>query len=123
MQKLSCREYKKRHHTILCHAFLTQPAVPVTPPDQQITSQEAATTDTASLTNVTPLSAMYASVCLLKTAIVTVSSATATTEGNILFDEGAQHSFITSALADELHLHPTPCETISVSSFGAQVSS
>jgi len=62
------------------------------------------------------LSALYISVCLLKTAITEVSSATTTTEGNIL-DDGAQHSFITQALADELNLHPTHCETISVSSF------
>ena len=39
-----------------------------------------------------------------------------------MFDEGAQRSFITQQLADELHLQPTSHEAISVSSFGAQVS-
>jgi len=124
--KFSCRECKKCHHTSLCHAFLAetaQPAGPVTLPEQQISSQEVATIDTASLTTMTPLSAMYASVGLLKTAIAAVSSATAIAEENILFDEGAQRSFLTQVLADELHLHPTYCEAISVSSFGAQVSS
>ena len=43
-------------------------------------------------------------------------------EGNILFDEGAQRSFITKSLADQLKLLPTSHENISVSSFGAQVS-
>ena len=71
----------------------------------------------------TPLPATYTSICLLKTAIAQVSSATTTAEGNILFDEGAQQSFITQKLADELHLQPTHQGTISVSSFGAQVSS
>ena len=43
-------------------------------------------------------------------------------EGNILFDEGAQRSFITQNLADQLKLQSTSHENISVSSFGAQVS-
>ena len=69
----------------------------------------------------TPISAFHASVCLLKTAITEVSSYTIA-EGHILFDEGAQRSFIMQQLADELHLQPTSHETISVSLFGAQVS-
>ena len=71
----------------------------------------------------TPLSAYYTSVCLLKTAIAAVSSETTTDEGNILFDEGAQRSFVTQQLANRPHLQPTHHENISVSSFGAQVSS
>lgn len=43
-------------------------------------------------------------------------------EGNILFDERAQHSFITQSLADKLQLQPTSHENIFVSSFSAQVS-
>jgi len=70
----------------------------------------------------TPLSAYYTSVCLLKTAIAVVSSGSVAAEGNILFDEGAQRSFITQQLASLLHLQPTHRETMSVSSFGAQVS-
>jgi len=69
-----------------------------------------------------PQTTLYTSVCLLKTAIAEVSSHTTIAEGHILFDEGAQHSFITQQLADELHLQPSGHETISVSSFGAQVS-
>ena len=69
-----------------------------------------------------PPTAHYTSVCLFKTAIAEVSSYTTIAEGHILFDEGAQRSFITQELADELHLQPTSHETISVSSFGAQVS-
>jgi len=48
-----------------------------------------------SLTTMTPLSAYYTNVCLLKTAIAVVSSGSATDEQNILFDEGAQQSFFT----------------------------
>jgi len=64
-----------------------------------------------------PPTAHYTSVCLFKTAIAEVSSYTTIAEGHILFDKGAQHSFITQELADELHLQPTSHETISVSSF------
>ena len=124
--KFTCRECKKRHHTSLCHAFLTETTQ--SQPDQQtsaLPNAQAPATDNAAFTTMTPapLSALYTSVCLLKTAIAEVSSATTTTEGNILFDEGAQCSFIAQALADELCLHPTHRETISVSSFGGQVSS
>ena len=68
-----------------------------------------------------PLSALYTSVCLLKTAIADISGDSATTEGHILFDEGAQRSFITQELANMLQLSPIRHELITVSSFGAQV--
>ena len=70
----------------------------------------------------TPISAFHASVCLLKTAIAEVSSYTTIAKGHILFDEEAQRSFIMQQLADKLHLQPTSHETISMSSFGTQVS-
>jgi len=140
--KFTCTECKKRHHTSLCHAFAVadvakppasislqpantsqqsvntplQPATTVPAPTQQ-----ASTTET-SMTAMTPLPAYYTSVCLLKTAIAVVSSGSVAAEGNILFDEGAQRSFVTQQFVSHLHLQPTHCETVSVSSFGAQVS-
>ena len=60
--------------------------------------------------------------CLLKTAIANVSAGQTTVEGHILFDEGAQRSFITQELANQLQLQSTHHENISVSSFGEQVS-
>jgi len=62
------------------------------------------------------------STCLLKTAIATVSAGQFSTEGNILFNEGAQRSFITQDLADRLCLKPTHIERVSLSSFGNPVS-
>jgi len=59
------------------------------------------------------------SACLLKTAIATVSGGSISAEGNILFDKGAQCSFITQNLADRLCLKAT---RISLSSFGHPVS-
>ena len=63
------------------------------------------------------LSTFHTSVCLLKTA---TADGTTTVEGHILFNGGAQRSFITQDL--ELQLQPTSHENISISSFGAQVS-
>ena len=38
---------------------------------------------------------------------------------NVLFDEGAQHSFISQQLADKLHLTPSRQESITLAPFGA----
>ena len=126
--KFTCRECRKRHHTSFCHAFVVSDvqSPPINNPPQPVNTVQASTQQPSPetlLTTMTPLSAHYTSVCLLKTAIATVSSDTVTAAGNILFDEGAQRSFVTQQLANHLHLQPTHRETVSVSSFGAQVSS
>ena len=79
------------------------------------------TNSTATMTPA-PLSAFYTSVCLLKTAIADVSANSTTIEGHILFNEGAQRSFIIQQLADTLQLQPIRHELITVSSFGEQIS-
>ena len=57
---------------------------------------------------------------LLKTAIATVTSTShVQAEANILFDEGAQKSFVTEHLAKELELTKGDTETIYLSSFGS----
>ena len=93
--KFTCRECRKQHHTSLCHAFVVSdvPSTPVNTSSQPVNTVPAPTQQTVietSLTTMAPLSAYYTSVCLLKTAIATVSIGVATAEGNILFDEGAQ---------------------------------
>ena len=137
--KFTCRECRKKHHTSLCHAFTVEPTPrsqpspvvisstdQVTPPTVTTAAQTfRATTqnqDTSTAAATTSLSAISTSVCLLKTAIANVSAGQTTMEGHILFDEGAQRSFITQELADQLQLQPINYEHISVSSFGEQVS-
>ena len=58
--------------------------------------------------------------CLLKTAIATVSAGGGYTKPNILFDEGAQRSFVSQKLSTLLKLHPHNTENIRISGFGAQ---
>lgn len=54
----------------------------------------------------------------LKTAIAPVSSDQMSLDANILLDEGAQRSFITTDLANKLELDPTRKEALSISGFG-----
>ena len=122
------KECNKKHHTSLCHAFTTtktdKPPQPHPTTEQEQTTSSTTTTEERSPTamNTASLSALHTSICLLKTAIADVSGGSSTVEGHILFDEGAQRSFITQELADKLQLQPTRHENISVSSFGEQVS-
>ncbi|XP_053373003.1 uncharacterized protein LOC128546473 [Mercenaria mercenaria] len=55
---------------------------------------------------------------LLKTAVAQVCTSSVSIETNILFDEGAQRSFITEVLAEKLHLPQTGSEVVHLASFG-----
>ena len=57
---------------------------------------------------------------LLKTAIAEVESEGYCSYANILFDEGAQKSFITQKMADELNLRSKGTDTIRLASFGSK---
>ena len=57
---------------------------------------------------------------LLKTAIADVTSQRLTTNANILFDEGAQRSFITQQLADKLELRRDGSDLISLATFESE---
>jgi hypothetical protein len=60
---------------------------------------------------------------VLKTVIQPVEAPTRVATAHILFDKGAQRSFITQQLADELDLVPDSSETINLSTFGGATSS
>ena len=59
---------------------------------------------------------------LLKTAIATVCTDYICCEANVLFDEGAQRSFITRTLANQMGLETSEIESIHLSAFGGQAS-
>jgi len=61
---------------------------------------------------------MYSPQCLLKTAIALVRVDNTRVSVNILFDEGAQRSFVTETLAAQLGANPHHTECLSISSFG-----
>ena len=79
----------------------------------------------ATITPITPASInstninMSGTTCLLKTAIAMVGSEQFKAEANILFDEGAQRSFIRQNLVRQLQIKPTREENVCLSAFGA----
>ena len=74
----------------------TQPQICNLPPTNPVSSN---TTDTTSLSMTLPPSCTTLNrVCLLKTAIATVSHGNRSTVANLLFDEGSQRSFITESV-------------------------
>ena len=136
-----CKQCNQKHHTSLCHSLIAttrnpQPPPPSTPqlPPAPVANhirsvpppQAPPAASTSALTTVSrpqPPLEYIRSPCLLKTAIATVSAGPYSTEGNILLDEGAQHSFISQDLADRLCLKTTNRERVSLSSFGNRASS
>ena len=62
---------------------------------------------------------MQQNVCLLKTAIGTVTHGSRNVEAKILLDEGSQQSFVTEDLMESLALQPHSQERINISSFGS----
>ena len=56
---------------------------------------------------------------LLKTAVAKVTSGIYTADANILFDEGAQRSFVTRELADKLQLKTAGTEVAQLAAFGS----
>ena len=112
--------FRKCQHTSLCNGGTTtkpssssssSPATNVT----QTTQVDLAQTGAYVIPAVNHTA--QTSICLLKTAITPVHSGTAKTTANILFDEGAQHSFISEQLAKTLQISPTTTEQVALSSF------
>ena len=60
---------------------------------------------------------------LLKTAVAPVIAGHIRRRANILFDEGAQRSFISAEMAARLYLQPTTTQTMALASFGANTAS
>jgi hypothetical protein len=104
-----CRNCQRKHHTAICeqrntHSSLNPDASPF---------QGSATAHT-----ILHSSTQARSNVLLKTAVGKVSSENCIIEANILCDEGAQRSFITEKLANELNVKETGTETIYLAAFG-----
>ena len=114
--RFRCRKCQRRHHTSLCNGGkTTKPASsPVTSDTQTVQGDS-----TQASAYVIPTANQNAtSICLLKTAIAPIQSDTMKCTANILFDEGAQRSFITEQLARALQIIPTITEKVALSSFG-----
>ena len=138
-----CRKCNRKHHTSLCNTNTSNtppsnsnppPSTSNPPPSTEIKSTTTAVTTTLASTDsqatLAPTDSQTSvlfnpssSICLLKTAVATVSSDKLSATANILFDEGAQRSFISQTLADSLQLSPSRQEKVCLSSFGAETKS
>ena len=111
-----CRKCNRKHHTSICNPTGDSG-------ESKDTSQGSATeNNTTTLSTLTPSNREPPRnhVCLLKTAIATVTTTDSEAEANILFDEGSQRSFLTQDLANLLSLQSCKKEDICLSSFGAK---
>ena len=116
LSKFHCRKCKKKHHTNLCNSGL-----PTTPEGASSEKKTDSTTPTPTAELLTPASCYKApqiTTCLLKTAVAPVVAGNIKAQANILFDEGAQRSFISAAMASELQVIPTSTADMAVASFG-----
>ena len=116
--KSNCRKCNKRHHTSLCNYEHEERAQQRQ--DGNLSSAIERSNNIGKSETSVFHSSSYRSPpnILLKTAIAPVSFRALTTDANILFDEGAQRSFISRNLANKLELIPTGTETISLLGFG-----
>ena len=104
------------HHTSLC----TGPAKPTTLSETPDPSKKDTNESNKTVVTFTPATQKSSvnqppkqtGACLLKTAIATVNSTDTNLEGNILFDEGAQRSFISQEMATKLNFEPNNKERI-----------
>ena len=111
--KFRCRKCKRKHHTSLCSS--DPPTEPAAPENKSDSSNTPATTTGQFLS--CP-EAPQNPTCLLKTAVAPIVAGNMKTHANILFDEGAQRSFISTEMANELQISPTSTVDITVASFG-----
>ena len=108
-----CLKCKRKHDTRICNSQAGNQS-------SSTSSNETTTSETVVLHSNTNLPDNEV---LLKTAIATIASACHVhAEACILFDEGAQKSFITEHLAAELQLTRETSETIYLASFGSTAS-
>ena len=117
--RFRCKKCKKKHHTTLCNS---EP--PSAEPTRDKTTDNNSPSSSADVTQMlTPASACTTSqtvtTCLLKTAVAPIIAGNNKTKANILFDEGAQRSFISIELVKELGISPTSTTDISLASFGS----
>ena len=125
--KYRCKSCKRKHHTSLCDTKPTPKQESPTDKPLEPPNTTATRTDTKAsfLTPVTSLDNTIHNLmspsttkCLLKTAVADVRVGHCCCSANILFDEGAQKSFISQELADQLNIHSRGSVATAISSFG-----
>ena len=116
--RFRCKKCKKKHHTTLCNS--KPPSTESLPDNVTDSKLQTSSADVAGL--LTPISPCVTpksvTTCLLKTAVAPIIAGHTKTSANILFDEGAQRSFISREMVNELGTSLTSTADISLASFG-----
>ena len=129
--KFRCHKCKGKHHTSLCLGptdtanrphTTTDAATPTHSPHPSMAEPPFRVHASLAPINQTNVPVNSGQISLLKTAVATVGHNHTHCEANILFDEGAQRSFITQTLADQLGVRYAESESIALSAFGAHSS-
>ena len=117
--KNKCRKCNHKHHTSLCGGQFTNTSEEK---PQEVKQEGVHIVQQGE--DITP-AVLHASSAdkprtqvMLKTAIAPVKFGHYSTQANLLFDEGAQRSFMTARLAAELNVKVTKKEAIQLSAFG-----
>ena len=113
--KFRCRKCKQKHHTSLCSS--DSPTKGTTPEKKNASDDTPTTTTGGFLTPASCSEAPQTPTCLLKTAVAPIVAGNTRSQANILFDEGAQQSFISAEMANELQISPTSTTDIAMASF------
>ena len=118
--RFRCKKCKKKHHTTLRNSE-AQPSGPTHDKTADKLPAPNSSTDVAGfLTPISPSTIpQSATTCLLKTAVAPIIAGNNKTKANILFDEGAQRSFISTEMVKELGISPNSTTDISLASFGS----
>ena len=104
--KFRCKKCKKRHHTTLCNSEPPS-AEPTSDKVTEKASSGSSADVTGLLTPASPCAALHTvTTCLLKTAVAPIIAGSNRTKANILFDEGAQRSFISIDMVNKLGISP-----------------
>ncbi|XP_063404398.1 uncharacterized protein LOC134687869 [Mytilus trossulus] len=119
--KYSCRNCSKKHHSSICRNNLlneNSTSSEIKAVTKPVNEELQSTTETKS-------AAMHSAVTahteiLLKTAVAPVWYHDESVMTNILFDEGAQNSFISQELVEKLNIKPTGVVSMQISAFGGK---
>ena len=119
--KFRCKHCNRKHHTSLCKPTSSDNA---TPDSQKKDTEPKLPTTPVLYGSCSPqYNSAPKTISLLKTAIAPISTNGLCIQGNILFDEGSQRSFITMDAATKLNLRPTNTEHVTIAPFGVEHSS
>ena len=126
--KARCRHCRGKHHSSLCETTVskdqdnTGKKATASTVKQNNSQDDSTTSLTVSVPSKPPGTDLLpgSTACLLKTAIAEVRSGPNHSKAQILFDEGAQRSFITQQLADSLKVDSCKCQRICISAFGGE---